>query len=221
MKLSLLALCSVLLAACAGMRVTHTEVATGAVNPPAIYIRPFSIEYAAYHDAFNPNGAVAKSLAPIAFANDLQEELSKIAPAKVLAPDECATLGWLVEGQFEVVDSGDFIKRGSPGGPFGLGRSCLVLHVRVTDLGKAGVEVSDAKEGVSVLKSARTSRGRVIYEFDVAGGSRGSGKLGSISAPGLGDAIPFDFRNAAERIMLALSPDPFRYGDRSSPVARY
>ena len=41
--------------------------------------------------------------------------------------------------------------------------------------------------------------------------------MGSIYAPGLGYAEPFDFKNAAERIMLALNTDPFRYGDRSSP----
>ena len=57
----------------------------------------------------------------------------------------------------------------------------------------------------------------VIYEFDVAGGSRLTGKFGSITAPGLGYAVTFDYRNAAERIYEALTPDANRYGLRSSP----
>jgi hypothetical protein len=61
---------------------------------------------------------------------------------------------------------------------------------------------------------------RVIYEFDMAGGSREQGKFGTLRASGLGRAVPFDLRNAAERIMLVLSPDPFRYGARSSVVLR-
>jgi len=47
-----------------------------------------------------------------------------------------------------------------------------------------------------------------------------SGHHGQIYAPGLGDAEPFDFKNAAERVMLALSTDPYRLGARTSPVAR-
>jgi hypothetical protein len=63
-------------------------------------------------------------------------------------------------------------------------------------------------------------RGNVIYEFDLKGGSGLSGHHGQIYAPGLGDAEPFDFKNAAERVMLALSTDPYRLGARTSPVAR-
>jgi hypothetical protein len=60
----------------------------------------------------------------------------------------------------------------------------------------------------------------VIYEFDVAGGSHGTGKFGSVTAPGLGYAPPFDYRNAAERIYEALAPDEFHYGLRDSPSVR-
>jgi hypothetical protein len=60
----------------------------------------------------------------------------------------------------------------------------------------------------------------VIYEFDVAGGSRFTGKRGSVTAPGLGYAVPFDYRNAAERIRHALEPDPHRYGLRTSTAIR-
>ena len=74
----------------------------------------------------------------------------------------------------------------------------LLLHVKVTDV----------------------VTHRVIYEFDMAGGSRGQGKLGTIRASGLGKATPFDLRNAAERVMLVLSPDPHRYGARSSVALR-
>ncbi len=219
---SLLALCSaLLLGACAGVHVTHTEVATGATNPKAIYIRPFSVQYAKFSGYNNGNGAaIRKSLAPIEFANDLQEELAKLAPARVLAEGESAPLGWLVEGEFEVINSGDPGARWTPAGFAGAGKSCLVLHVRVTDLDHRGV-ASESKDEVGPSKAGHSRYGRVIYEFDLAGGSGMSGRLGSIYAPGLGDAIPFDFRNAAERIMLALSPDAFRYGYRSSPTRMY
>jgi hypothetical protein len=35
-----------------------------------------------------------------------------------------------------------------------------------------------------------------------------------VRASGLGYARPFDLVNAAERIYLVLSPNPFRYGAR-------
>jgi hypothetical protein len=140
---------------------------------------------------------IRESLVPVAFAEDLKEELSKLAPARVLAADEAPRLGWLVEGQFTLVDGG------SPAGRFflghlGVGQSMLALHVRVTDV----------------------DTHRVIYEFDMAGGSRGQGPAGTLRASGLGPATPFDLRNAAERVMLVLNPDPYRYGSRSSIVLR-
>ncbi len=70
------------------------------------------------------------------------------------------------------------------------------------------------------MKVTNVEKHRVIYEFDMAGGSRGQGKLGTVRASGLGKATPFDLRNAAERILLVLSPDPFRFGARSSVTLR-
>lgn len=210
MKFSLLALCSILfLTACAGMRVTRTEVATGAAHPKAIYIRPFSVKNTVFNDPNDPNGeAIRRSQAPIEFADILQEELMKIAPARVLKPGEVAPMGWLVEGEFDVISRDSYSSR-------------LVLHVRVTEIGAPGyASESDFKTGVSVYDGISTARGRVIYAFDLAGGSGSTQAFGSINAPGFGRAIPFDFRNAAERIMLVLSPDPFRYGYRQTPVAR-
>ena len=60
----------------------------------------------------------------------------------------------------------------------------------------------------------------MVYEFDVAAGSTVD-RNGSIYSPGMGYPLPFDFRNAAELIALTLTPDPFRYGVRNSPVMRY
>jgi hypothetical protein len=60
----------------------------------------------------------------------------------------------------------------------------------------------------------------VIYEFDVEAETK-PGTFGSLYTPGLGYPLPFDFRNTAELIALTLTPDPFRYGVRSSPVLRY
>jgi hypothetical protein len=172
----------------------------GAANPAAIYIRPFCIDSAIFRgdeastDAEMP---IRKALTPVAFAGDLKEELSKIAPALVIADDEVPKVGWLVEGQFDLVDGGSPLGRFFFG-QFGTGQSFLALHVKVTDVEKH----------------------RVVYEFDLAGGSRGQGKLGTVRASGLGKATPFDLRNAAERVLLVLSPDPFRFGARSSVSLR-
>jgi hypothetical protein len=168
----------------------------GAAHPAAIYIRPFCIDSAIFRgdeastDAEMP---IRKALTPITFAEDLKEELSKLAPALVIADDEVPKVGWLVEGQFDLVDGGSPLGRFFFG-QFGAGQSFLALHVKVTDVEKH----------------------RVVYEFDLAGGSRGQGKLGTVRASGLGKATPFDLRNAAERVLLVLSTDPFRFGARSS-----
>jgi hypothetical protein len=136
---------------------------------------------------------IRKALAPVEFAEDLKEQLEKIAPARVLKPHETAPLGWLVDGEFDVVDGG------SPGarfllGSFGVGHSVLTLHVRVTDV-KSGV---------------------VVYEFDLYGGSELQGRHGTVRASGLGRALHFDLQNSAERIYLTLSTNPYRYGARSN-----
>ena len=172
----------------------------GAANPVAIYIRPFCIDQAVFtgdEAASLGEMPIRKALTPIQFAGDLKEELSKLAPARILQADEVPRVGWLVEGAFTLVDGGNPAARWAAG-HVGAGRSYLGLHVKVTDV------VSH----------------RVVYEFDMAGGSRQQGKLGSLRASGLGKATPFDLRNAAERIMLVLSPDPHRYGVRSSVALR-
>jgi hypothetical protein len=83
-------------------------------------------------------------------------------------------------------------------GHLGAGRSFLALHVRITDV----------------------DQGVVVYEFDLAGGSRAQGRAGTVRASGLGRATPFDLVNAAERIYLVLTPDVHRYGTRSSVTLR-
>jgi hypothetical protein len=178
----------------------ETNCGVGEANPSAIYIRPFCIDSAIFRGDETVSDAempIRKSLTPVAFAENLKEELSKMAPARILEDDEVPKVGWLVEGQFDLVDGGDPVGRFFFG-QFGAGRSFLALHVKVTDVRKH----------------------RVIYEFDMAGGSRGQGKLGTVRASGLGKATPFDLRNAAERVLLVLSPDPFRFGARSSVSLR-
>ncbi len=178
----------------------QTNCGVGATDPVAIYIRPFCIDSATFRGdeaASAGEMPIRKSLTPIQFAGDLKEELSKLAPARILKEDEVPRVGWLVEGNFDVVDGGDPSARFFFGN-FGAGRSFLLLHVKVTDV----------------------VAHRVVYEFDMAGGSRGQGKLGTLRASGLGKATPFDLRNAAERIMLVVSPDPFRFGARSSVTLR-
>lgn len=177
-----------------------TNCGVGVANPEAVYIRPFCIDRAIVRgDVATTPGElpIRTSLIPIQFAGDLKEELSKLAPARILTDDEVPKTGWLVEGQFDLIDGGSPVGRFFLG-QFGAGRSFLALHVKVTDV--------DSHQ--------------VIYEFDMAGGSRGQGKLGTVRASGLGKATPFDLRNAAERVLLVLSPDPFRFGARSSVSLR-
>src|SRR5690348_14741736 len=174
---------SLLLCSCADMLVTKTYVAgsatqvrtgvdakdvgsvryevncgVGGANPSAIYIRPFCIDNAVIAgDVAASDGEVPirRSLIPVQFAGDLKEELGKMAPTRVLESDEVPRTGWLVEGQFLLVDGGSPVDRFFFG-HFGAGRSHLALHVRVSDV----------------------DQHRVIYEFDMAGGSRLQGKDG-------------------------------------------
>lgn len=173
-----------------------TNCGVGAANPKAIYIRPFCIDQATFtgdQTASDGEMPLRKALVPISFAGTLKEELEKMAPARVLQDNETPRTGWLVDGEFSVVDGGSPLGRFFLG-HFGVGRSFLALHVRVTDVDK----------------------GLVVYEFDVAGGSRLQGPAGTLRASGLGRATSFDLVNAAERIYLALTPNAFRYGTRAN-----
>ena len=208
MKLPLLALCSAFLfASCAGSNVVHTEVATAAVHPRAIYIRPFPVDYGLFRGCRSDGSPIRRALASVEFAEDLQQELSKLAPARVLRGDEYPRLGWLVEGHFELLDAVGQVRSKVCGHTDNdkMLRSRVVLHVQITDV-----------DG----KTAPNGQPGVVYAFDVAGGSRLDALSGSAYSPGLGDPMPFDFRNAAERILVTLSVDPFRYGVRDSPMMR-
>jgi hypothetical protein len=156
-----------------------------------------------------------KSLAPAAFTEDLKEQLETLAAAHILEPGETAEQGWLVQGSIDEVDAGSSGDRAlAPITYPGLGRSHVKIHVRVLDLDHHAV-VADSKDA-GVL----SRHGHVIYEFDVAGGSHGTGPWGSITAPGLGYSALFDYHNSAERICRVISPDPYRYGDRTSPTTQ-
>ena len=219
MKPFLALLSSILLCSCADMYVTRTQVAggsrtttadakdskgvymttncgVGAYAPKAIYIRPFCIDTAVFTgDQTNSDGEmpIRKALTPVEFAGDLKEQLEKMAPARILKDNETPRTGWLVEGEFTLVDGGSRAGRALFFGHLGLGQSRLALHVRVTDVDK----------------------GMVVYEFDMAGGSNLQGRGGTLRASGLGYARSFDLVNAAERIYLVLSPNAFRYGTRA------
>ena len=181
-----------------GSRGVHmtTNCGVGAHNPSAIYVRPFCVDAAVFQgDEANSDGEmpIRKALAPVEFAGDLKEQLEKIAPTRILKSHESPRVGWLVEGQFDLIDGGSPLGRFFLGN-FGAGRSVLALHVRITDV----------------------ERGLVVYEFDMSGGSRFQGRHGTVRASGLGRATHFDMKNAAERIYLTLSTNPYRYGDRAN-----
>ena len=223
MKLFLALLSSVLLCSCADMVVTKTDVAGGSTHssvtsdskdgirmvvncgvgasaPKAIYIRPFCIDTAIFKGDQTPSDGempIRKALTPIQFAGNLKEQLELLAPARILEDDETPRTGWLVEGEFTMVDGGDPVGRFFLGS-FGVGRSFLALHVKITDVDK----------------------GITIYEFDMAGGSRGQGRHGTLRASGLGRATSFDLVNAAERIYQVLEPNVHRYGARSDMALR-
>lgn len=182
-----------------GVRMT-TNCGVGAANPRAIYIRPFCIDNATFagnETASEGEMPLRKALTPVSFATTLKEQLEKIAPARVLQEDQSPRTGWLVEGEFTLIDGGSAVGRFFLG-HLGVGRSFLAMHVRVTDVEK----------------------GLVVYEFDVAGGSRLQGAAGTIRASGLGRATDFDLVNASERIYLALTPNAFRYGTRNDVTLR-
>jgi len=223
MKSLIVVASSILLCSCADMYVTNTQVSTpggrtagaidakdygskgvhmitncgvGAANPMAIYVRPFCIDTAVFQgDEALSDGEmpIRKALAPVEFATDLKEQLEKIAPTRILKDSEKPRTGWLVTGHFTLIDGGSPYARFFAG-TFGAGQSELVLHVRVTDV----------------------DRGTVVYEFDMAGGSRFQGRHGTLRASGLGRATHFDMVNAAERIYITLSANPYRYGERGN-----
>ena len=203
------------LTGCAGVKVAKTDIATGATDPKAIYIRTFADE-AQFRGRHGHDGelAIRQALAPAEFSKALKEELEKMAPARVLAEGETPTVGWLVESNLEVVDAGSPFWRAvnGPLGP-GFGSSKIRIHVRVIAAGaqRRGVDDKDASKGAA---------GNVLYEFDLAGGSRGQGGSGSTYAPGLGYATPFDYKNAAERVYMALSVDRGRTGGRATASVR-
>ena len=219
MKYTLLALgAACTLTGCAGVGVTHTDVATGATKPKAIYVRSYISEdakFKGHHGGGEGNRDIRRSLAPAEYSKALKEELEKMAPSMVLADNETPEVGWLVESDIEIVHAGSPTLRAVPviGTPFGIGQSRVKIHVRVTDV--SGHYVSNDKD------SSKGGNGRVIYEFDVDGGSGCTGHYGSIYAPGLGYATPFDYKNAAERVLYALSVDPHGYGTRTSTTIRY
>jgi hypothetical protein len=219
MKYLLLTLgAGLLLTSCAGVLVSDTQTAAVVTETPvAIYIRPFSVDGAKFdgdHAGGSGERPLRQSHAPGEFSIALKEELEKLAPARVLHSDEVATQGWLVTGSIDEVHAGDPFVRGALLGGHPVGRSKVAIHVRVIDL-SGRHHVNDDKDG-----SKNVRRGNVIYEFDVAGGSRASGKFGSVTAPGTGYSAMFDYRNAADRIRIALEKDPHRYGDRSSTTIR-
>jgi hypothetical protein len=199
---AVIALCS-----CAGTKVVQTNFSSGALEPKKIYIQPFDTATFTGNHGGDAMRAIHESQDGTVFANILKEQLEKLAPTTVLRPGERPDGGWLVTGSLEIVDAGSPVGR-KFFGHLGVGRSGILVHVKITDSDLVGH--SDGK-----------GAGRhVLYDFDVAGGSRLQGKAGTVMASGLGYAPPFDYRNAAERIYKVLNPDLERYGARSSASIR-
>ena len=113
MKYCLSAICSALvLTSCAGVRISDTQVASGAVKPRAIYIRPFDVaatEFTGHHSGFHGERPIRQSLAGREMADALKASLERLAPAMVIEENESATTGWVVTGSLDVVDAGDIV----------------------------------------------------------------------------------------------------------------
>jgi len=195
---------AITLSGCAGTRVVRTDVATGAANPKFIYIRPFTVTSQTFKGDHKGKARreIFSSQAPIQFAEVLKEELEKLAPAMVIYENEMPETGWIVEGNLDSVHAGSPYLRGIFG-MFGGGRSELKVHVRVLDVNSRS---SDSKGGVK--------KSNVLYEFDIAGGSRFAGPVGSVNSSGLGYPPPFDYRNAAEKINEVLTLNGAEYARR-------
>ena len=176
MKTLFVIVSSVFLCSCANMLVTKTDVSTagggasaptdakdygslgvhmitcgvGAVNPRAIYIRPFCIDSAVFHgNEADSDGEmpIRKALTPIELAEDMKEELERIAPVRILKNSESPRVGWLIDGYFTAVDGG------MP--------SHLSLHVRVTDVERHTVvyefDMAGGSEGQGPFGTLRAS----------------------------------------------------------------
>jgi hypothetical protein len=219
MKYTLLALAAAAACAfygCAGAKITHTDVATGAYKPKAIYVRSYIADNAPFnghHGSSIGEHKIRKSLAPAALSKAVKEAMEKIAPAMVIDEDETPTTGWLVENDIDYASAGSQTDRFFLG-PLGVGRSCVKVHVRITDLDSRHAAMNDKD-------TSKGGSGNVIYEFDVKADSGITGPVGSVYAPGLGNPEEFDYKNAAERIYYALSIDPQKYGVRDGTTIRY
>ena len=217
MKNTLFALgAACVLSGCAGAKIAHTDIASGAYKPKAIYIRSYIADNARFHGHHGDSAGehkIRRSLAPAAFSKALKEEMEKLAPAMVVDDDETPPTGWLVESNIEYASAGSQTLRATLW-PLGLGHSCVKIHIRITDV-NGHHDVSNDKD------LSKSGSGNVIYEFDVSGGSSISGPFGSTYAPGLGNPEEFDYKNAAERVFYALSIDPQGYGTRTSPSINY
>jgi hypothetical protein len=213
MKHTLLALAACALSGCAGAKIAHTDIASGAYKPRAIYVRSYIAENAPYkghHGDSVGEHLIRRSLAPAAFSKALKEEMEHIAPAMVVEDDETPTTGWLVESNIEYAHNGSPTDRALLW-PFGTGHSMVKIHVRITDMNRRHLVTNDKD-------LSKGGSGNVIYEFDVHAHSEGP--VGCVFAPGLGNAEEFDYKNAAERIYYALSIDPQMFGSRASTAIR-
>src|SRR5471032_2840809 len=110
MKNTLLVLgAACVLSGCAGAKIAHTDIASGAYRPKAIYIRSYIADdahFKGHHGDSVGEHAIRRSLAPVAFSKALREEMEKMAPAMVLENDDAAPTGWLVETNLEWVHAG-------------------------------------------------------------------------------------------------------------------
>lgn len=203
MKYLYLAIAAVItLSGCAGTRVVRTDVASGATSPKSIYIRPFTVHHFNGDHKGKARQEILKSQAPAEFAVTLKEELETLAPAMVINDNEIPSEGWVVEGNLDLIHSGYPPLRAILGF-LGAGRSEIKVHVRVLDATTR--RSSDGKSG---------NKSNVLYEFDVRGGSRLSGAMGSLSSSGLGYSPSFDYRNAAMKITEVLTPNGARHAYR-------
>ena len=81
MKYTLLALSAAcVFSGCAGAKVTHTDIATGATNPKAIYVRssiPDDAVFKGHHGDSEGEHLIRRSLAPAGLSKAIKQEMEK------------------------------------------------------------------------------------------------------------------------------------------------
>ena len=169
-------------------------------NPPVIYIAPFDMSTARWLVGREGVDLVDfKAQFQTNFGNQLEQRLLKLAPVQQRWVDDLPDHGWLVAGEFIVVDQGSRALRTGIG--VGEGQTTLETNVYVYDL------------SISKTEYVLSFRTGVPDEKDGTGAGSGSAPAGisALGEPvstlsGLGSGLKLDTTRTAREIAAYLAP---------------